>query len=66
MSEKPKKLSEKLLELEKDSEWFYSDDFNLDEAVAKYNKAIALAKELQKDLSELTNEIKVLSEDFSK
>ena len=66
MSEKPKKLSEKLLELEKDSEWFYSDDFNLDEAVAKYKKAIALAKELQKDLSELTNEIKVLSEDFSK
>ena len=66
MSEKPKKLSEKIAELDKSTEWFYSDDFNLDEAAAKYKEAVELAKELQKDLSDLTNEIEVLSEDFSK
>ncbi|MBR3180232.1 exodeoxyribonuclease VII small subunit [Candidatus Saccharibacteria bacterium] len=66
MSESPKKLSEKIAELDKSTEWFYSDEFNLDEAVAKYKEAIELAKDLQKDLAELTNEIEVLSEDFSK
>lgn len=66
MSEKPKKLSEKIAELDKSTEWFYSDDFNLDEAAAKYKEAVELAKELQEDLSDLTNEIEVLSEDFSK
>lgn len=61
-----KTLNQKFDELEKDKEWFYSDEFNLDEAVDKYKSATELAKELQKDLNELKNEIEVLSEDFSK
>ena len=47
-------------------EWFYSDDFKLEEAAAKYKDAVELAKEIEKDLSELKNEIEVLAEDFSK
>ena len=64
--EEKNRLNSKIEQLEKDTEWFYSDDFSLDEAAEKYEKAIALAKELQKDLSDLQNRIEVLAEDFSK
>ena len=65
MSEK-KTISQKIEELDKSTEWFYSDDFNLDEAVKKYQEAIGIAKELQKDLNNLQNEVEILTEDFSK
>jgi len=65
MSEK-KTISQKIEELDKSTEWFYSDDFNLDEAVKKYKEAIGIAKELQKDLNDLQNEVEILAEDFSK
>lgn len=61
-----KTLNQKIDELEKSTDWFYSDDFNLDKAVEKYKDAIKLAKELQKDLADLQNEIEVLSVDFTK
>ena len=48
------------------SEWFYSDDFKLEEATGKYKKTVELAKEIDKDLDELKNEIEVLAQDFSK
>lgn len=65
MSEK-KTISQKIEELDTSTEWFYSDDFNLDEAVKKYQEAIGIAKELQKDLNDLQNEVEILTEDFSK
>ncbi|MBQ6313709.1 exodeoxyribonuclease VII small subunit [Candidatus Saccharibacteria bacterium] len=61
-----KTLNQKIEELEKSTDWFYSDDFNLDEAVKKYKEATSLAAELEKDLNNLKNEIEILSEDFSK
>ena len=61
-----KSITKKIEELTNSTDWFYSDDFNLDEAVKKYKEAIELAKELQKDLSDLQNEIEVLTEDFQK
>ena len=61
-----KTLNQKIEELEKSTDWFYSDEFNLDEAVQKYKSAIKLAKNLQKDLDTLQNEIEILSEDFTK
>lgn len=59
-------LSQKLKQLDSEVEWFYSDDFKLEEAVEKYKAAVKLAKNLEKELDELKNEIEVLSEDFSK
>ena len=47
-------------------EWFYGDDFNLENATEKYKATIKLAKEIEGDLNSLKNEIEVLSEDFSK
>lgn len=61
-----KSLNNKIAELDKQVEWFYSDGFELSEAVDKYKAAAKLAKEIEKDLDELKNEIEVLSEDFSK
>ncbi|MBQ3264001.1 exodeoxyribonuclease VII small subunit [Candidatus Saccharibacteria bacterium] len=65
MAEK-KSLNQKIAELDAQVEWFYSDEFKLEEAVEKYRSATKLAKEIEKDLMELKNEIEVLSADFSK
>ena len=61
-----KTISNKIEDLKVGVEWFYSDDFKLEEASEKYKSLTALAKEIEKDLSELKNEIKVIEEDFSK
>ena len=66
MSKEDKSLNEKIAELDKKVEWFYSDEFSLDEAAKKYKDSIGLAKEIENDLRELKNEIEVLTEDFSK
>ena len=66
MPKKEMSLSQKIEGLDAQVEWFYSDEFKLEEAPAKYKQAVTLAKEIKKDLEELENEIEVLSEDFSK
>ena len=66
MSENKLSLNQKIAELDGQVEWFYSDEFKLDEATDKYKQAVKLAKDIEKDLTELKNEIEVLSEDFSK
>ena len=59
-------LNQKIEQLNGQVEWFYSDEFKLEEATMRYKAAVKLAKEIEKDLSELKNEIEVLAEDFSK
>lgn len=66
MSKQEKSLNDKISELDKKVEWFYSDEFKLEDAVENYKDAAKLAKEIEKDLTELKNEIEVLAEDFSK
>ena len=66
MAEEKLNLNQKIEKLDGEVEWFYSDDFKLEEATAKYKKAVELAKEIEKDLEGLKNEIEVLAEDFSK
>lgn len=61
-----KSLNEKIAELDKRVEWFYADEFKLEEATEKYRAAAELAKEIEKDLANLKNEIEILTEDFSK
>ena len=59
-------LNQKIEKLDGQVEWFYSDEFKLEEASERYKEAVKLAKEIEKDLNELKNEIEVLAEDFSK
>ena len=61
-----KNISDKIEDLKSGVEWFYSDDFKLEDASEKYKAMTELAKEIEKDLAELKNEIKVIEEDFSK
>lgn len=62
---KPTTISEKLSQLDEQIEWFYSEDFSLDQALGKYQEAAQLAKKIEQDLSELKNQVEVI-EDFTK
>ncbi|MBR3172892.1 exodeoxyribonuclease VII small subunit [Candidatus Saccharibacteria bacterium] len=66
MSENKLSLNQKIEKLDGQVEWFYSDEFKLEDATDRYKEAVKLAKEIEKDLNELKNEIEVLNEDFSK
>ena len=61
-----KSITDKIAELEQATEWFYSDDFKLEQASEKYEAAIKLEKEIEKDLAELKNKIEVIEKDFTK
>lgn len=58
-------ISEKIANLDESVAWFYGDEFELDQALDKYNTAIKLAKEIEQDLAELKNRVEVV-EDFTK
>lgn len=61
-----KSLNQKIADLDKKVEWFYSDDFELEKAVANYKEALELSQEIEQDLKNLKNEIEILNEDFTK
>ena len=61
-----KSISDKISELKEGVDWFYSEDFKLEEASERYKALTVLAKEIEQDLDNLKNEIKVIDEDFSK
>lgn len=65
MSEKKLSLNQKIEKLDNEVEWFYSDEFELGQAIDKYKQAVKLAKEIEQDLDNLKNEIEVLAEDFT-
>ena len=58
-------INEKIARLNHDIEWFYGDEFSLDEAMDKYKKAIQLSENIESDLNNLKNQIEILSQDFS-
>ena len=66
MTKAEKSISEKMKELEVATNWFYSDEFDLEQASEKYKSTIKLANEIEKDLAELKNEISVIEKDFTK
>ena len=62
---KPASIEDKLTKLDTAVEWFYGDDFSLDQALAKYRTASDLAQEIEQDLTKLRNEVEVIA-DFTK
>lgn len=66
MSDNKKSINQKIEEIDKNIEWFYSEDFSLDIAVEKFKKTLELAKDVDMELSEMKNEIEILAEDFTK
>ena len=59
-------ITQKIDQLNQAVEWFYGDDFSLENATEKYQAAIALATEIEKDHKDLKNKITVLDQDFTK
>ena len=57
-------ISKKMSKLKELVAWFESDDFVIEEAVERYKEAEVLAEEIEKDLSELKNEVIVLKKKF--
>lgn len=65
MSQKDANINKKIEKLQTQIDWFYGEDFKLDQAEGQYQTAIKLAKEIEKDLTDLKNKITVLEKDFS-
>lgn len=65
MSQKDTNINKKIEKLQTQIDWFYGEDFKLDQAEGQYQTAIKLAKEIEKDLTDLKNKITVLEKDFS-
>lgn len=64
MSEANKTVQEKLTALSELVAWFQSPAFALEAAVTKFKEAEALAEEIEKDLTKLKNDIKVVKKKF--
>ena len=60
-----KSVGAKIEQLNQNLEWFYGDEFKLEEAAKKYQEAAKLAKDIEKELETLKNQIEVISKDFS-
>lgn len=59
-----KTVQQKMDQLSQLVAWFEGDEFELEVAIEKYKTAEALASEIEKDLSELKNEITILKAKF--
>lgn len=59
-----KTVQEKLSELSELVAWFQSPEFKLEDAFDKFKQAEALAEEIEKDLTKLKNDIKVVKKKF--
>ena len=64
MSKNDKTIQEKMNQINELVTWFESDEFELETAIEKYKTAETLAGDIEKDLSELKNEITVLKTKF--
>ncbi len=59
-------INQKIADLKDSMQWFYGDEFSLDQAADQYKKALGLAEEIQQDLTALKNQIDVIDKDFTK
>ncbi len=64
MSQPNKTIAQKTEELNKIVAWFDNEDFELEQALAKYKEAEELAAEIEADLLALKNNINVIKQKF--
>lgn len=65
MAKAGRSISEKIDDLKSEIDWFYGDEFVLEEAMERYRKALVLSKTIEEDLDKMKNEIVVIDRDFS-
>lgn len=66
MSEVNNSVQGKLTDLSELVTWFQSPAFKLEDAVDKFKQAEKLAEEIEKDLTKLKNDIKVVKKKFDR
>lgn len=66
MSEVNNTVQGKLTDLSELVTWFQSPAFKLEDAVDKFKQAEKLAEEIEKDLTKLKNDIKVVKKKFDR
>jgi exonuclease VII small subunit len=64
MTSAKQSIQDKLTELDTLVEWFQGDDFQLEDAKTTLKKAADLAKEIEKDLTSVKNEINEVKKSF--
>ncbi|MDB5162230.1 MAG: hypothetical protein JWM52_738 [Candidatus Saccharibacteria bacterium] len=64
MSEQNKSIQDKLTELTEIVGWFQGASFKLEDALTKYKDAEKLAEDIEKDLTKLKNDIKIVKKKF--
>ena len=64
MSKKSKTIQDKMIELDQLTAWFDSEDFVLEEAIDKFKQAELLATDIEKDLLNLKNDIRIIKKKF--
>lgn len=57
-------LNQQLAELDAIIAWFEQDDFDIEEALAKYEQGMQLAAAIKNDLSSVENKITILKASF--
>ncbi len=57
-------FGKKLNELESITEWFESDDVDLNEALKKFERGMELADSLKKELQQIENRVEVIKQKF--
>ena len=64
-SKSEKTISQKIEELRQMAAWFESDDFDIEQAIERYQAAEKLASEIEKALDGLRNKVTILKEKFA-
>ena len=58
-------IGTKLEKLERLLEWFESEEITIEEALSKYEEALKLSKQLEKQLQDAKNQVEVIKKKFS-
>lgn len=64
MSERNKTIAQKTAELSGLVDWFDSEEFELESALEKFRQAEKLAVDIETDLVQMKNEIKIIKKKF--
>lgn len=57
-------VEEKIEALRELAAWFEGDEFRLDDASSKFKVAAELAREIERDLTSIKNEVTIIKESF--
>lgn len=57
-------IETRIKQLRELTSWFESEDFELEQAMAKFDEAQKLAEQIEKDLMELKNQVTLVKEKF--